>query len=126
MVAIVEDDARVRVALERLLRTCGYAVQSFVSGDAFLTDRNRHAADCVVLDLHMSGASGFDVQRQLQSEGRVVPVVAITGQDSPGARERAMAAGACAYLCKPIDREDLTSAIEDAIRRSAGTEFVRP
>jgi FixJ family two-component response regulator len=115
-IAIVEDDARVRVALERLLQSAGYAVLSFDSGDQFFDRGAAQNLDCLVLDLHMPGMSGFDVQRQLRSEGRVVPVVVITGQDSALARERAFAGGASAYLCKPIDREELTRAIEAAIR----------
>jgi DNA-binding response OmpR family regulator len=115
-IAIVEDDARVRVALERLLQSAGYAVLTFDSGDQFFHRGAAQDVDCLVLDLHMPGMSGFDVQRQLRSGEHVVPVVVITGQDSELARERAFSCGASAYLCKPVDRDELTRAIEAAIR----------
>lgn len=119
LIAVVEDDARVRIALDRLLQSCGYAVLSFGSGGAFLAAVDQHEIDCVVLDLHMPGMSGFEVQECLAAQGRAIPVVVITGQDSRAARQRTLAGGASAFLCKPVDREALTSAIESAIRNNA-------
>jgi FixJ family two-component response regulator len=119
LIAVVEDDARVRIALDRLLQSCGYAVLPFGSGAAFLAAVDQHEIDCVVLDLHMPGMRGFEVQKCLAALRRAIPVVVITGQDSRVARQWALAGGASAYLCKPVDREVLTAAIESAIQNNA-------
>ena len=71
--------------------------------------------DCIVLDLHMPQTTGFDVQVRLVQSGRSVPVVIITGDDTPETRSRALALGASGYLCKPIDEAALLAAIESAI-----------
>lgn len=115
LIAVVDDDAHVRTALQRLLRSTGYAVEGFASGVAFLASCEAGMPDCLVLDLHMPGMSGFDVQRELAGRGSAVPVVVITGQDSPTARARAQAGGVCEYLCKPFDRDELVGAVERAL-----------
>jgi FixJ family two-component response regulator len=115
LIAIVEDDTRVRTALARLLGWSDYTVLSFAGGDEFLGHHMEREPDCLVLDLHMPGLSGFEVMQRLTAGGRTIPTVVITGQDSPVARQRAQRHGACAYLCKPVDRDELTRAIENAI-----------
>jgi FixJ family two-component response regulator len=115
LIAVVDDDAQVRTALGRLLRAIGYAVTGFRCGEEFLAAGDALAPDCLVLDLHMPGMSGFDVQRQLSARGSALPVVVITGQDSAVARSRAAAGGASAFLCKPLDKDALIRAIERAI-----------
>ncbi|MDZ7651607.1 MAG: response regulator [Burkholderiaceae bacterium] len=119
LIAVVDDDAPLRTALGRLLRTSGYEVKGFGCAEEFLAARDALAPDCLVLDLHMPGMSGFDVQQRLVTRGLALPVVVITGQDSPVARSRAVAGGACAYLCKPLDKDALIGAIEGALKRTA-------
>lgn len=99
-------------ALQRLLVAAGFTVDAFASGEEFLRSIRESVPDYVILDLHMPGMTGFEVQERL-AEARVpVPVIVITGHDSPEARERALAAGAAAYLCKPADEDVLLAAIE--------------
>jgi FixJ family two-component response regulator len=117
LIAVVDDEEAVCRALERLLRSVGFDVETFASGAAFLESRGRWRADCVVLDMHMPGVSGADVQARLAAAAQEVPVVVITGRDSDDVRERAMAAGAAAYLRKPIDDQTLLSALAAAIAR---------
>ena len=73
---------------------------------------------CLVLDLRMPNMSGFEIQQVLSQSGNVVPVVIITGDDSPGSRERALVQGARAYLRKPVDETMLLDAIDSAIHSS--------
>ena len=113
-VAVVDDEAHVRKALARLMRGAGFEVQTWTSGGAFLSSLAEKAVDCVVLDLHMPGLSGFDILVSLQSNGPQVPVVVITGQDTPEAGARALASGAFAYLCKPVDGDELIRTITQA------------
>ena len=115
LIAVVDDEACVSKALKRLLRTAGHKVETFASGAAFLNWLQSETPDCVVLDLHMPQVDGFAVQARLAQQGVRVPVVAITGRDTPQARERALAGGAAAYLAKPLEDEALLEAIAVAI-----------
>lgn len=115
LLAVVDDDEDVRVALTRLVSSAGFAVEAFASGAALLRSVEDHEPGCVVLDLHMPGMSGFDVQGALAVAHAGVPVVVITGHDTPESCERALRLGAKAYLRKPVDDEALLSAIGAAI-----------
>ena len=114
-VAIVDDDEAVRRALSRLVRSLGFEAEAFASGEEFLATLATRCPDCVVLDLHMPRVSGFDVQARLAEAGRRVPVIAITGYDSPEAQDRAIKGGASAYLRKPVDGQMLMDAIHAAV-----------
>jgi len=115
LLAVVDDDADVRVALSRLLSSAGFAVETYACGAAFLQSMDDHEPDCIVLDLHMPDTSGFEVQDALAVRHSAVPVVVITGHDTPESRARASKLGANSYLCKPVDDEALLSAIDTAM-----------
>ncbi|QIG47826.1 response regulator [Nordella sp. HKS 07] len=102
-IAIVDDDAAVRQALRRLLNAAALEAVSYSSGAEFLEALASGEPSCVILDMHMPGLSGLDVQRHLAKSKSTVPVIVITGHDSPLAREEAMALGARAYLAKPVE-----------------------
>lgn len=112
---MVDDDAEVRVALTRLVASAGFAVETFASCAEFMCSVENHEPDCLLLDLHMPGMSGFELQAALAAAHPAVPVLVITGHDTPDARARALALGAKAYLCKPVDDEELLAAIDHAI-----------
>lgn len=112
VVAIVDDEESVRRALERLLRSVGMTARVFATGTEFLAEYERLMPDCLVLDLHMPGMSGFEIMERLQ--GRL-PVVVITGQDSPENEMRAVGAGAGGYLRKPVQDHHLIDAIHSVI-----------
>jgi FixJ family two-component response regulator len=115
-VVVVDDDASVRKALQRLLRACDLDADTFASAEDFLASLPRAPLpDCLVLDLQMPGTSGLDLQRQLVRTGPQVPTVIITGHDEPGMEARSLAAGASAYLRKPLEARTLLAAIEAAI-----------
>jgi FixJ family two-component response regulator len=114
LIAVVDDDAFVCKALQRLLRSAGFAVETYSSGSDFLEAIRSHTPDCVVLDLHMPEVNGFEVQAQLARAGSRIPAVVITGHDTPESRARAMRNGASAYICKPVDDLALLEAINAA------------
>src|SRR5215813_5963599 len=114
LLALVDDDD-VRLALERLVISAGFAVESFASGAEFLKSVDDHEPACVVLDLHMPEVNGFDIQVALARHHSHVPVVVITGHDTAENRIRARRFGAQSYLCKPVDGDALLAAIDDAI-----------
>jgi FixJ family two-component response regulator len=111
LIAVVDDEESVRKAIERLLRSAGIEVAIFSSGAEFLNAIATRRIDCVVLDLHMSGLSGFDVQTRLMQSRKWLPIIVMTGHDTPDSRARALAGGAGAYLLKPIDEQVLLDAI---------------
>lgn len=114
-VAVVDDDEAVRRALARLIRSLGFEAETFACGEDFLASLSARRPDCVVLDLHMPRVTGFDVQARLAEDRAEIPVVVITGHDSPEARSRALKGGASAYLCKPLDEQTLMDAIHGAV-----------
>jgi FixJ family two-component response regulator len=115
-VAVVDDDESVRKALQRLLRASDLDADTFASAEDFLASLPQATLpDCLVLDLQMPGTDGLDLQRQLVRTGSPVPTVVITGHDEPGMEARCLAAGASAYLRKPLQAGTLLAAIEAAI-----------
>jgi FixJ family two-component response regulator len=96
-----------------MLRWAGLKPEMFASGETFVASASK--PDCVVLDLHMPGMNGFDVLAQLATATVPVPVVVITGHDSPENRQRTAEAGASAYLLKPVDGPALLAAINAAV-----------
>ncbi|MFO1313174.1 MAG: response regulator [Burkholderiales bacterium] len=115
LLAVVDDDLDVRVALTRLVSSAGFEVETYSSGADFLRSIEDHAPDCLVLDLHMPEMSGFDVQAALARDHARLPVIVITGHDTPESRARAVALGAKHYLCKPVNDDVLLDAIGVAI-----------
>lgn len=119
LVTIVDDEESVRRALGRLLVAAGFDVQTFASGPDFLASLARIPPQVVVLDLRMPHMSGFDVQNALIEAQCDVPVVIITGDDSPDARQQTLGRGAKAYLRKPVDETMLLDAIHNAITKNS-------
>ncbi len=115
MVCVVDDDDSLLRALRRLLDATGFRVETFPSAEAFLGSRHRGGADCLVLDVHLGGPSGLDLQAQLATSGVRTPVVIITAHDDPPTHERARRAGVIEYLRKPFDDDSLVAAIHRAI-----------
>ena len=101
--AVIDDEEAVRKALGRLLHSAGLAVETFSGGREFLASLAAHRPDCAVLDLHMPDMSGFEVLARLAQLRAGVPVIVITGHDSPEAEESARRGGARAYLREPFD-----------------------
>jgi FixJ family two-component response regulator len=89
----VDDEAPVRKALGRLLRTFGYEVETFSSGREFLDSLAERRPDCTIVDLHLPGLSGLEVQQHLARQRIDVPCIILTGKDEPEFCERALASG---------------------------------
>ncbi len=111
LISVVDDDESVRKALGRLLSSLDYQAETFDSGQAFLDSLADRWPDFVVLDLHMPGLSGLDVLQQLTRTPAPVPVIVITAHDEPETQAQCLAAGALAYLRKPLDEQVLLAAI---------------
>jgi len=118
-VVLVDDDASMGSALERLLRLAGYVPMVFASAEVFLKAADARCADCVVLDVHLPGITGFELYEQLRREGAAPPVIFITAYDEQESRNSAGAAGAAAYFAKPFSGNDLVAAVGRAIELHA-------
>ena len=114
-VAVVDDDASFACALERLFRASGFDVRTYPSAEAFLAATPLRPPDCLVLDIHLGGMSGLDLQRRLRELGAPAPIIFVTAHDAPGIREEAQQAGCSAYLLKPVSRKSLLEAITKAV-----------
>lgn len=122
LVAVVDDEASVRKALLRLLRSANYQAEAFESAHAFLASLEDHVPDCVVLDLQMPAMSGLELQERLSRLDSRPPVIVITAHDEPGTRERCIALGALRYLSKPIDGNHLIESIRSVIAGAASQQ----
>ena len=115
LVAVVDDEASVRKALRRLLAASDLDCALFASGRDFLDSLEGRCPDCVLLDLHMPGLTGLEVQRELSRGGMRVPAIIITGHDEPANRAQCLSAGAVAYVRKPLDDKLVLGLIASAI-----------
>jgi two-component system response regulator FixJ len=123
LVHIVDDEDAIRRSAAFMLKTSGYAVQTWASGIDFLKEAGTVETGCVLLDVRMPGMDGLTVQRTLAERGIAAPVIILTGHGDISIAVQAMKAGAVDFLEKPFERERLLSAIEAAYDRirDAGT-----
>jgi DNA-binding NtrC family response regulator len=116
-VFIVDDDRHTRESLSNLIRSAGLSAQTFSSAQEFLAAERPKAPGCLLLDVQLPGLSGLDLQRELAKAGVKIPIIFITGHGDIPTSVRAIKAGALEFLTKPVNREDLLHAIQQAIAR---------
>ena len=121
-VFVVDDDAAVRKALSRLLRSAGIAAAVFASSREFLAQYDPVAPGCLVLDIAMPGFSGLELQTTLGEKGNVLPIIFLTGHGDVSKSVQAMKHGAFDFLSKPVKDKDLLTVVRAAIETDA---FVR-
>jgi FixJ family two-component response regulator len=123
LIAIVDDEESIRRAIGRLIRSAGLDAVAYSSGDEFLEKLSDRRPDCVVLDLHMPKVDGFSVQSWVSRADLKIPIIVITGRDTPETEARVMQNGAFAYFRKPVDGDALLDAIAAATlgRRNGST-----
>ena len=116
---IVDDDQSFRRAVSRLLEAAGFAVQTYASAGEFLMGCAAETPGCVLLDVHMPGPSGLDLQAALAKQDPAVSVVFVTGHGDIPMSVQAMKSGAVDFLTKPVKREALLQAVKAALTRGA-------
>lgn len=121
IVFVIDDDARMRAATQRLLRSVGLHVESFAAPNDFLARKLPDVPSCLVLDVRLPGMSGLDVQRRLAEAGVKIPVIFITGHGDIPMTVKAMKLGAVEFLTKPFRDQDLIDAIQQALKRDSET-----
>ena len=119
-VAVIDDDDAVRTALVRLFRSVDFEAFPFASARAFLDEFLDLPIDCVVLDLQMPDMTGLELQRFLRKvyPRLKLPIVVMSAHDEPGSRESCLAAGAAAYMLKPVESTMLVDEIRKLARAS--------
>jgi FixJ family two-component response regulator len=114
-VAIVDDDSAVRRALARLLAAFAIRSRSYASAREFLDSLTSDSPECLIVDLHMPEMTGLELQGELCRAGTHIPTIVITAHNEAGLRDRCLAAGAAAYLIKPLDGTKLIDSINSAV-----------
>ena len=114
VVAVVDDDESVRMALASLLRSVGFAVLLFSSAKEFLDRRSPSSIACLILDWRMPGMDGLQLQSDLSANGWRTPIIFLTAHRSEEGRAQALTGGAIAFLQKPVDAEVLLDAVTAA------------
>jgi FixJ family two-component response regulator len=120
LISIIDDDVSVRRALRRLVRSAGYAVETFASAPEFVDSIPSARTACLILDIHLDGMTGFELQERLAADGVGIPIVFITAHDDAATRERVRQCGVAGYLRKPFDKQALLDAIQQALRSAPG------
>jgi len=118
-VFVVDDDAAIRKAVLRLLRSAGIAAAAFASPTEFLAQYDPNTPGCLMLDLEMPGFNGLQLQTALAEKGSSLPIIFLTGHGDVSKSVQAMKGGAFDFLTKPVNAKNLLPAIRAAIERDA-------
>ena len=120
-VFVIDDDGRMRAAMQRLLKSVGLRSEVFATPQEFLRRKLPDGPTCLVLDVRLPGMSGLDVQRKLAEAGVQIPIIFITGHGDIPMTVKAMKSGAVEFLTKPFRDQDLLDAIQQALERDGRT-----
>ena len=120
LISVVDDDESVRRTTTLLIESFGFRAETFESAETFLRSGHLHDTSCLIVDVQMPGMNGLQLQSHLAAAGCGIPVIFITAYESDDSRQRAMQAGAAAFLGKPFSDEQLLQTIRSALR------FFRP
>jgi FixJ family two-component response regulator len=115
LISIVDDDASVREAMQALMKSLGFAAETFASAEEFLASDSRNQAVCLITDMQMPGLTGLGLYDRLLASGRPVPTIMITAYPDERVRARAMQAGVVCYLVKPFNESDLLACIQTVL-----------
>jgi FixJ family two-component response regulator len=115
-ICVDDDDAFVGTATLDLLSSLGHEAVAFESAEDYLNSEQVNDTLCLILDHHLPGRNGLELQNQLLADGFSGSIIFITAAPDSKNRQRALSAGATAYLTKPYDDKDLVLALRTAMR----------
>lgn len=124
IVYLVDDDIAVTGALGNLLASVGYSVMPFSSSEAFLAHVFAPVPSCLILDINMPDADGFDVVQTLNARGHSIPTIFLTGFGTIPATVKAMKTGAHEFFTKPVDPDCILQAVDEALKISEQNQHV--
>ena len=122
LVSVVDDDRSLRESMCRLMRSLGHTVDTFSSAAEFLASPRLPETACLIADIHMPAMTGLELHRSLIDTGQRIPTIFVTAFPSDLDRARALNDGALCYLRKPVDEEDLTRYVREALRSADSLE----
>lgn len=117
LIHLVDDDEAIRRSAGFMLKTSGFRVRTYESGDALLKEASRLEPGCILLDIRMPGMDGLEVQKELRDRGVALPVVIMTGHGDVTLAVQAMKVGAVDFIEKPFEKAVLLDAIAQAFER---------
>jgi FixJ family two-component response regulator len=120
IVMIVDDDDSIRKAVRRLMKSFGFAIETFASAEQFLDSDRLEKTSCLILDVHMPGMNGLELQERIAASSHGIPIIFITAFNDGRARAQALKAGAVGYLIKPFADEELLNCIHTALKLPVG------
>jgi FixJ family two-component response regulator len=115
IIAVIDDDPEMRVAMARLLSAHEYSPHTFDSAETFLTNASTCRASCLLVDIQLGDLSGVELARQLAADGFKFRIIFMTGDDDATIERQAIAAGGIAFLRKPFPAKMLIDAIKRAV-----------
>jgi FixJ family two-component response regulator len=119
-ISVINSPESIRAAVATCIGSwvgsCGFAVEIFASAEEFLSSKRLDDTACLIVDAHMSGMGGLQLQSHLASSGRHIPIIFITTSLDATARARALEVGAVDFLRKPHGEEALLNEIRSTLR----------
>jgi FixJ family two-component response regulator len=115
LIAIVDDDESVRIALQGLMKSAGFPARVFASAEEFLNSGQQRDTGCLIADIRMPGMSGLDLQSRLNSDRCRIPTIFITAHGDTNMRMQALRAGAVEFLTKPFSDDALLEQVKAAL-----------
>jgi FixJ family two-component response regulator len=119
LISIVDDDASVREALKRLMRSLGYAVEVFPSAVEFMASPHLQDTSCLIADVHMPLINGVELYWRLVRSGHSIPTILLTAKADDKVRAKALNDGVTCYLSKPVDNDALLRCVRSALGQTA-------
>ncbi|WP_375458956.1 response regulator transcription factor [uncultured Enterovirga sp.] len=128
VIAVVDDDEAARESIMDLLRALGFVAAGFRDASEFLGSGDLTRVSCVIADFRLPGMSGLDLCARINASARAIPTVLVTAYPDETTRARALQAGVCCYLSKPLDPERLLACLASAFstRADGATQLQRP
>ena len=119
LVAIVDDSEFARAGLRALIESLGHRAATFAAAEEYLASHTRENVACLILDVHLPGMSGPDLQARLIAERRCPPTIFVTGRFEEHVRKRVVEAGALGYFIKVCNECALLNCIGTVLRTAA-------
>jgi FixJ family two-component response regulator len=122
LISIVDDDNAVRGALQRMLKSHGFATAVFASAEQFLKRAKSHPTSCLILDVRMPGMTGLALHNYLIAAGCRIPTILVTACPTSSERRQAIASGVASYLAKPLSEPVLLDSIRQTLEGGGRAE----
>jgi len=116
LVAIVDDDESVRIALQDLMQAVGLPAKAFASAEDFLNSGQQYHTACLITDVYISGMSGLELHARLNAEHCLIPTIFITATGDAGMRMQVVRSGALGLLSKPFSGSALLENVRAALK----------